>query len=153
MKQKETQTVNDQECKCICHAPGKKVLHCRPCCRVCEYCGKNIKMGCLEDHFLPCQAAHTEIPDDIAKSAIHWANYLNFMPTEGVRPSLLSLARNLISLDRMESGSGIKPGNAGKAHLYECIYSGQEPNEPVRRICCLTEETELEIIAKIAEEK
>lgn len=45
------------ECKCSCHAKQgfERVLHCMPCCYVCEHCGKNITVFNYDSHVEKCK--------------------------------------------------------------------------------------------------
>lgn len=41
---------NEDECDCECHEPGKRIMHCAPCCDTCLDCGKNIRNGMMDIH-------------------------------------------------------------------------------------------------------
>lgn len=43
---------NDDICKCPCHEPGKKIIHCAPCCHKCPECGLRIWSSKYKQHIL-----------------------------------------------------------------------------------------------------
>ncbi|NTU99201.1 hypothetical protein HGA64_04330 [Candidatus Falkowbacteria bacterium] len=46
-------------CDCSCHEKNSLMMHCVPCCHVCEICGKNIKPILIDEHMRICHDVRT----------------------------------------------------------------------------------------------
>jgi DNA-binding NtrC family response regulator len=50
----ETTEECSHECKCSCHDKDSRVVHIMACCEKCKICGKNIKIGEMDEHLKAC---------------------------------------------------------------------------------------------------
>lgn len=55
-------TLNSQDdhqrqviCRCPCHNSEVRMLHCFPCCHVCEHCRQRIVSSAYEEHVAVCK--------------------------------------------------------------------------------------------------
>lgn len=49
-----------ERCSCNCHT-NKNVIHCAPCCSVCQYCSANIRFSFIDSHIEQCKKKYNNI--------------------------------------------------------------------------------------------